>query len=461
MNTSGTFIIPMSSLIDKPSKRQVLKFLSQANEYGNLGLFVGAGFSKTVLNNNGKQIALCWGELLEKAALALDIDYQSIDKTGMGYPEVATRMCEHLAEQQDIGYDRALTKLKGKLASLTAWYPEKTSREQYAAYLDALDPSWIITTNYDLVLESLLTGKCAPLGPSDSMHAAKGMTPIYHLHGIRSNPDTLIIAQEDYVSLFRPHEYRQLKLALTLKESTVLLLGYGLGDVNVLTALDWSKNVFSSNDAHYPHEVIQIVRKEEPKDKPYRDRNGIVIIEVCELADFFEEFIGFHCHYLEQKCARDEAVKALTLKLQSPGDSLIDEFIDDPTTRKAILKDLAEFPAATIAGFESFINKVLDQTWLRAKPRNAFSAYNQNLIVILDILTELASNRLPPALTETLAYRLDRLGKYIGHELGQSHAAAATFKKRKDALPKELIEELHHIAEQHGYERLAKLLSGL
>lgn len=448
----------MSSLRAKPSKRQVLSFLSQANEYGNLGLFVGAGFSKAVLNSGDKKIALSWGELLQKGAEELDIDYQQINKIGMGYPEVATRMCEYFAEKNELTYERSLSKLKRKFSALTSWYPEKSRRDLYSTYIETLGPNWIMTTNYDLVLESLLTGKCTPLGPFETINAPKGMTPIYHLHGIRSNPDSLIIAQEDYVSLFRPNEYRQIKLALTLKESTVLLLGYGLGDVNVLTALDWSNNVFSSKESHYPSEVIQVLRKEDPSPTPYRDRNGIVIIETAELEDFFDEFTQYHKRFLKRKATRDRAVNALTLKLQAPDDELIDEFIDDESVRKDTLKDLAAFPASTIAGFESFINKVLDQTWVRAKPKNAFGAYNQNLVVILDILVMLESKRLPPALMETLAYNLDKVAKYIGTELGQSFDAHETFEKRKTELSDTLVQELGNIAGQHNYVRLAGLL---
>src|SRR5271166_1652654 len=52
------------------------------------------------------------------------------------------------------------------------------------------------------------------------------------------------------------------------KESTTCLLGYGLGDVNVLTALDWSKNVYEKEHGDYPHEVIQIVRTKAPRSSP-------------------------------------------------------------------------------------------------------------------------------------------------------------------------------------------------
>ncbi len=51
------------------------------------------------------------------------------------------------------------------------------------------------------------------------------------MHGIRTSPNSIIISQEDYISLFRPNQYRQQKLSLSIKESTTLIIGYGLGDV--------------------------------------------------------------------------------------------------------------------------------------------------------------------------------------------------------------------------------------
>jgi hypothetical protein len=91
--------------------------------------------------------------------------------------------------------------------------------------------------------------------------------------------------------LFRPSEYRQVKLALTVRESTTVILGYGLGDVNVFTALDWSQNVFRLDKSRYPRDVIQIIKNENPANDPYRDENGIMIVETESLSDFFEEFI--------------------------------------------------------------------------------------------------------------------------------------------------------------------------
>ncbi len=80
----------MSRLSNEPSREEVLKFIAKAASYGNLGLFIGSGFTKAVLNDDLDDIALSWGELLEKVSNVLGIDYQSINKDGIGYPEIAS-----------------------------------------------------------------------------------------------------------------------------------------------------------------------------------------------------------------------------------------------------------------------------------------------------------------------------------------------------------------------------------
>jgi hypothetical protein len=277
-------------LPESPTRKEVLRFISDSASYGNLGAFIGAGFSKAVLNDEFNEIALSWGKLLEKASEKLGVDYGAIWKTGVGYPEIASSICKAHAENEKCDYAQSLSQLKRTIAALTSWYPDKQKREGFSKYLEHLSPSWIITTNFDMVIESLLTGRSIPLGPNDSLSSPTGVIPVFHLHGVRTNPEEIIISQEDYVPLFRPSEYRQIKLALTIRESTTLLVGYGLGDVNVLTALDWSKSVFNGGEATYPNDVIQLLRKNSPHEKPYRDKNGIVIVEAENISDFFEEF---------------------------------------------------------------------------------------------------------------------------------------------------------------------------
>ncbi len=447
----------MHQLAISPTRQEVLKFISESASYGNLGAFIGAGFSKAVLNDELNEIALSWGELLEKASEKLGVDYEAIWKTGVGYPEIASAICKLHAEQTKCDFTQSLSKLKREIAALTSWYPDKEKREEFSKHLENLSPSWIITTNYDMVIESLLTGKSIPLGPNDSLSSPNGVIPVFHLHGLRTTPEEIIISQEDYVSLFRPGEYRQIKLALTIRESTTLLVGYGLGDVNVLTALDWSKNVFKGGEATYPNGVIQVLRKDNPNEKPYRDRNGIVIIETEDISDFFEEFTDVRQEDLKEKQKERETLTDLADKLDEPDGEMIEKFIDDEEFRSEMLKTLSKFSIHLISGFVSFLNKCIDETWTRSGPRNAFEGYNQNLTLILDILTSFPIHRFPPALFQTAAYGLQRVGYYVGDGGGKSWSAKKTWDKRKNELSNEVVAELKSIADQHSYSYVKQL----
>jgi hypothetical protein len=66
----------LKKLSATPSRTDLLTFLSDSASYGNLGLLVGAGFSKAVLNDSpDDEIALSWGELLSRAATKIGVDY--------------------------------------------------------------------------------------------------------------------------------------------------------------------------------------------------------------------------------------------------------------------------------------------------------------------------------------------------------------------------------------------------
>jgi hypothetical protein len=445
-------------LPENPSRKVALEHIASSAQYGNLGAFVGAGLSKAILNDEFDEIALSWGDLIEKASTAIGVNYTEIEKSGRSYPEIASLVCAKHAENMVLEYEESLRVLKRKIAELTAWYPNAKQRQEYSEYLEALSPSWIITTNYDLIIEALLTGKSTPLGPNDALSAAQGIVPVFHLHGRRTNPEEIVIAQEDYVALFRPGEYRQVKLALTIKESTTVLLGYGLGDVNVLTAIDWSRNVYGDGEDDYPADVIQVLRKENPRKDPYRDRNKILIMETADLPAFFIELTEVKADWIENYNKKEEAVREIANKLDEPDDALVDRFIDDSAYRDDILKAIAKFPIHLVPGFMSFLSKAIDKTYVRTIPNGAFEGYNQNLNQILDILNAFRLSDMSPALFQAAAYAFDRVGYYVGHAPGQSYAAGDTWKRRKGELSAEMVAELKSFAKQHYCANLKRLM---
>ena len=231
-----------------------------------------------------------------------------------------------------------------------------------------------------------------------------------------------------------------------------------MGDVNVLTALDWSKNVFKGGTVDFPQDVIQVLRKTNPNEKPYRDRHGILIVETDEIRNFFNEYIEVR----NEEIAKEENITKSLAKIQkmlnAPTQEIIKEFIDDIEFRNMLIQALSSSPIYLASGFISFLDKCLTETWLRSEPKNAFEAYNQNLTLLLDILTGFNAKNIPPALFQTAAYGLERVAPYIGTDAGKSHAAARTWENRKDEIKYDRLNELKNIATQYRYIRLMRLL---
>jgi hypothetical protein len=443
----------------KINRKEALKLISKSSIYGNLGLFIGAGMSMAILNNKGSNVALSWKQLIFKCAEEFDIDLKKdIDIDGLSYPEIASEIAKLVSTNESIEYNEAIKKLKEKIANLTSWYPEKGKREMFGKIIKDIDPNWIITTNYDLIIECLLTGKCLSLGPNDQLISPQNLVPIYHLHGIRTNPDSIIISQEDYISLFRPNQYRQQKLSLSIKESTTLIIGYGLGDVNVLTAVDWSKNVYSNQRINYPHEIIQLLYSDNPKTEPYKDRNDILIVEFLDLKTILAEIAELVNNERKTELENDKFISDLNNIFQNPEKEHIEKFIDDNEFRKSVIDGISENDIKLISGFLELFSRSIDETWKRAQPNGAFFAYNENLILLLDIVENIELANIPPALLESIAYNLDHVGYYIGTRMGESRAAYFTWKKRKNKVPNDTKVELENIARTRNYFTLINLL---
>ena len=94
----------------------------------------------------------------------------------------------------------------------------------------------------------------------------------------------MVVTDDDYVRILSMTEYRQIKLSLLMKESTVVIVGYAVNDINVVTALEWSKSIYSNDCAASDGKIVMLKYEEVPKQKPYMDKtNRIVIIETNDV----------------------------------------------------------------------------------------------------------------------------------------------------------------------------------
>ncbi|MUG67283.1 SIR2 family protein [Paenibacillus campinasensis] len=444
----------------KLTREYVFNSLFNSFNYGNLGLFIGAGFSKAVVNDDLTS-ALSWGDLIRKACDELKIKMPDCEEVkGLSFPQISSLICDKIADSEQVSYEDAKRKLKRKISHLSNWLPNEEKTSLFSDLLRRINPSWIITTNYDLVIEKLLTGKCVTLGPDNYFTYPKGTIPIYHLHGVRLDPDSIIITQEDYVQLFRPNEYRQIKLALTIKESTTLILGYGLGDVNVLSAVDWSKNIYKENNG-YPHEIIQAIRTDNPSSEPYRDKNGIIIIEVDEIKNFLQELVEFFRIRKDKYDNKLDELYKLIGDLTKSDEELIESFIADQKKRLSLLQLLSEFELHMVSPYIDFISRCIDKTWKDSADYGAFEAYDQNLRILLDIIINYDYNRMPPALFEFVAHSLDRVFRFVSDTrdklyVGHGWDATRRWHSQKSKIPYKTVEELYYFSKNNYLSELHK-----
>lgn len=113
------------------TRNDALKKISKSTIYGNLGLFIGAGMSMAILNNDWNKIALSWKELIYKCAEEFGINITlEISTEGISFPEIASEIAKLISKNENIEYTIAVTKLKEKISNLTCWYPE-TTKEKY------------------------------------------------------------------------------------------------------------------------------------------------------------------------------------------------------------------------------------------------------------------------------------------------------------------------------------------
>ena len=346
------------------NKEKLFQAIFNASYYNTLGFFVGAGFTKAVMEGNRNYATYRWRELIEKASSELGIDLGKVDEEKSN-PEIATQICQILSDENKISIGDATKKFKNIIGRLTTIYPEGNQRIKYNKYFNKIKPTWVTTTNYDTVVESILGGRALTITPQNMYIKTANTTPVYHIHGICTDPEDIVITNNDYAKLFRPGEYRYSRVPFLLKESLVLLIGYRVGDLNVLTAIDWANNLYKNHLHTYEFPIIQLARKEKPREDIYEGENGILIYEIKTIESFFEEL----CEYfsdnqdlLDEKLHRiDGYIEKFSMPCED--EKNIKEFIQNQNNKRTeTLEFLGELTPELGYVYDSFfvyINRAL------------------------------------------------------------------------------------------------------
>ena len=251
------------------------------------------------------------------------------------------------------------------------------------------------------------------------------------------------------------------KLSLLFKESTTLIIGYSLGDPNVLTALDWSENVYrNKNKIYYPNGVIQFLYKRDNLNPdPIIHENGIITLEISSIFDIVKDLSDFIEKNKEKHNERESDINNFKNELINADKNLICSFIDDNDKRMEYINKVQESSQFVMEAFLQFLIKVFDECWSRARINCNFKAYDEFLLIILDILIKISFEKMSPALFESMAYNLGTVSSYIGNKRGQSFAANGTWNKYKINISDTTKKELLLYYEQRKLYNMQQLLA--
>jgi formylglycine-generating enzyme required for sulfatase activity len=193
----------------------------EAARNGALGLFVGAGVSKCA----GLPL---WGELMRETKISEDVAKLPGGDKMTDLAMMADAWVMRCGDRGQL-YQRIKDQLRvHETMKLTAKSPVH-------AALTAMQPSVVLTTNYDDLLHytfaesrpSVLVGNAAASAWQDL--SSDGL-PILHLHGHVDHPADMIVTRSDYSTY--PQEYRAVceRFSIWMQRRTFLFLGYGAGD---------------------------------------------------------------------------------------------------------------------------------------------------------------------------------------------------------------------------------------
>lgn len=227
-------------------------------------MFIGTGLSLRYLNTS-----YTWDSLLKKIALDfnsneeyyLDVKSKCMTSYGCDYAKVASILendfNDYLEKNRhgkfepinNMFYDNMrnnvkISRFKLYIADLLKNIDFKDGIENELIELRKARKNIgsIITTNYDCMIEELFSFN--PLIGNDIM-LSNPYGSVYKIHGCVTNPNKIIITNEDYIEFERKYELIRAQLLSIFIHNPIIFIGYNIGDKNIKDIL---KTIFSYVD---------------------------------------------------------------------------------------------------------------------------------------------------------------------------------------------------------------------
>lgn len=429
---------------------------------GNLGLFVGTGFSMAMnakTCNFRDLVSYIYNTPMPYDAETPNFDKDRKEKPdlflGKSFPQIVEDIekekgrdvvCSVIVQRCSINISDDLLFKNQKIKSTE----DEESVEFVRHSLSLIAPQWAITTNYDLVLEQLLENS-ETFGPKDFVSIHFGVTPIFHIHGHVKDPENIVVSEKDYSNFLSSNLYRQQKLSSLLAESTVLFMGYSLGDINVRSALEQAKHFFPEK-RELKDENLHVLLSykkdslDEESDSVIYDKNiGLYVLEVNSLKKFIRD-VGEEVEQLKS-CESDKIEKILLGK---------DEIKCSEEYRKSLISQLNVNSKKILKEICNSFLCVIDDLWSdyskfyeRKISQGQKELYEKNII---DVTIDLIYCEKVLLLNPALIYKI--IG--ILNRLAQDNCKFLNLIE-KQKIPRCVYKEITNIIESNNYLDLRKV----
>lgn len=264
----------------------IIHQIRRIQETNKLVLFVGAGVSKNV------EGMVDWSELVDIYARA--IHYSKCKNCR------SRSKCKNCGKiSRDYTLDEYL--------KIPQYYFNKHPRKYYEILRDSfpkevvtnaplsdailsINPSHIITTNYDKLIESSESAYSCQyetiIHDYDLLKTKKNKY-IVKMHGDLDDINTIILKEQDYLEYSETHVLIELFIKSLLVDHTFLFLGYSLNDYNVKLLVSWINYLRAQNPsiktdmkAGY---IVQDDNQIVPDTIRYYAKNGIQVLNIRKL----------------------------------------------------------------------------------------------------------------------------------------------------------------------------------
>lgn len=348
------------------STYQLNQIIQDAAKHGELVVFVGAGASMLCGSPDWRGFANQVVTALEKAEKLSFLEAEQLRSLGDSRRTLSIALTLAKEHGVDIDFDGILHPPK----------PAAIGAELYEL-LSSLRPVFV-TTNYDKWLDEAGPQELATEPPAEGeSKPAKGPTKrpkyylrehltsdrltergaVIHLHGTYTVPSSMVVSLKDYIAHYAD-ERVQAFLAEMFRNYTVLFVGYGLAELEVLDHIVRSNESLAKGVAEERHFLLYAHRSTESVQTQFmkhffRHQCGVQVIPYCIDSKGYQELVEVFKAWSPELDVRDPTLLDFQARL--------DRYVAMPNAdnRASAMRLLQNHPE--LAAY--FVNSLKDAVW--------------------------------------------------------------------------------------------------